>query len=119
MNIDDSVYWDGGGSVGGEVNRGDNGKVYSDVGSEVGSGHLEEVELESGNKVCSGYVSIVNKGLIVVKVGVSVGDCSSPICFFLILWWFELWKTCGFTDRKITWMKWCYFSWFIWYFQSR
>ena len=41
MNIDDSVYWDGGGNVGGEVNRGDNGKVYSDVGSEVGSGHFE------------------------------------------------------------------------------
>ena len=79
MNIDDSVYWGGDGSVGGEVSRGDNGKVDSDVGSEVGSGNFEEVELEIGNEVCSGYVSILNKGLIVVKVGVSVGDCSSPI----------------------------------------
>ena len=28
-----------------EVNRGDNGKVYSDVGIEVGSGEFEEVLL--------------------------------------------------------------------------
>ena len=70
MKIVDSVYWDGGGSFGDkvsrgdngkvysdvgiemvaemlvcEVNRGDNGKVYSDVGIEVGSGEFEEVLL--------------------------------------------------------------------------
>ena len=44
MNIDDSVYWDVCGNVGGEVSRGDNRKVYSDVGIEVGSGDVEEIE---------------------------------------------------------------------------
>ena len=40
------MYWYGGGNVSGEVIRGDNGKLYSDVGIEVGNGDLEEVELE-------------------------------------------------------------------------
>ena len=76
------MYWYGGGNVSGEVIRGDNGKLYSDVGIEVGNGDLEEVELEIKNEVCSGYVSIVKKGVIVVKVGFSVGACSSPIWVF-------------------------------------
>ena len=45
MNIDDSVYWGGDGSVGGEVSRGNNGKLDIDIVSAVGSGDVEEVLL--------------------------------------------------------------------------
>ena len=40
MKIYYSVYWDGGGSVGDEVRRCDNGKVDRDVSGEVGSGDV-------------------------------------------------------------------------------
>ena len=53
MKIYYSVYWDGGGSVGDEVRRCDNGKVDRDVGGEVGSGDVEEDLIETRNYYCS------------------------------------------------------------------